>query len=73
MEEIKDKIVFESEFQKLSTGGSISFVDVSEMTMDELEDIIRFIYENIGYVGLKSNGVIKENDDGQIKMESLLK
>ena len=71
--EIKDKIVFESEFQKLSTGGSISFVDVSDMTMDELEDIIRFIYENIGYVGLKSNGVIKENDDGQIKMESLLK
>ena len=53
--------------------GGDKYTDSVVVTDKVVEDIIRFIYENIGYVGLKSNGVIKENDDGQIKMESLLK
>lgn len=71
--DLRDKIIFEAEFQKYSTGGAISKIDVSDMTMNELEDIVKFVYNNIEYVSIKSNGIIKENDDGQIKMEAFIK
>ena len=44
-----DKLKFESQFQALSTGGAISYVEVPNM-QDNLEavlQIIRFIYDNI--------------------------
>ena len=71
--EIKDKLTFESEFQDISLGGSISVVDVSDKTMNELEDLIRFIYENVQYVEFTSNGNIKENDEEQLSMDSFIK
>ena len=46
-----DKLIFESEFQKLSTGGAISYVEVPNMqnNVEALETVVKFIYENIQY------------------------
>ena len=71
--EIKDKLTFESEFQKLSTGGAISKINVSGKTIDELEDIIRFVYNSVPYVGFISNGKMVENEDGQIQISTFIK
>ena len=45
------KFSFENEFQKLSTGGAISYVEIPNMrhNLDALEDVVRFIYDNIQY------------------------
>ncbi|MCR5477669.1 MAG: anaerobic ribonucleoside-triphosphate reductase [Lachnospiraceae bacterium] len=45
------KFRFESEFQNLSLGGAISYVEVPNMTRNvtAVEDVIRFIYDNIQY------------------------
>ena len=51
-----DKLKFESQFQALSTGGAISYVEVPNM-QDNLEavlQIIRFIYDNIMYAELNT-------------------
>ena len=71
--EIKDKLTFESEFQKLSTGGAISKINVSGKTIDELEDIIRIVDNSVPYVGFISNGKMVENEDGQIQMSTFIK
>ena len=50
------KLKFESEFQKLSPGGAISYVEVPNM-QDNLEAVIKvmqFIYENIMYAELNT-------------------
>ena len=50
------KLKFESDFQKLSPGGAISYVEVPNM-QDNLEAVIRvmqFIYENIMYAELNT-------------------
>ena len=45
------KLSFESEFQKISSGGSISYVEIPNMekNLDALEEIVKFIYDNIQY------------------------
>ncbi len=45
------KFNFESQFQRVSSGGSISYVEVPNMrhTLEAMEDIVRFIYDNIQY------------------------
>ena len=50
------KLKFESDFQKLSPGGAISYVEVPNM-QDNLEAVIKvmqFIYENIMYAALQT-------------------
>ena len=49
--DIFEKLKFESEFQKLSTGGAISYIEISNMekNLDILESAIKFIYDNIQY------------------------
>ena len=46
-----DKLSFESEFQKLSTGGAISYVEIPNMqhNIPALETAVKFIYDNIQY------------------------
>lgn len=46
-----DKLLFESEFQKISSGGAISYVEVPNMekNLDALETVVKFIYDNIQY------------------------
>lgn len=45
------KFRFESQFQKISSGGSISYVEIPDMkhNLKALENVVRFIYENIQY------------------------
>ncbi|MCM1545728.1 MAG: anaerobic ribonucleoside-triphosphate reductase [Clostridiales bacterium] len=45
------KFSFESQFQKISSGGAISYVEVPNMNMNltAMEDVIKFIYDNIQY------------------------
>lgn len=50
------KLAFESQFQELSTGGAVSYVEVPNM-QDNLEavlDIMKFIYNNIMYAELNT-------------------
>ena len=46
-----DKFTFESQFQKISTGGCISYVEIPNMrhNLEALKDVVRFIYDNIQY------------------------
>lgn len=45
------KFSFESQFQKISSGGAISYVEIPNMrhNLEALEDVVRFIYDNIQY------------------------
>jgi ribonucleoside-triphosphate reductase len=45
------KLSFESDFQKISSGGAISYVEIPNMdkNLTALEDLVKFIYENIQY------------------------
>ncbi len=45
------KFRFESQFQKISSGGAISYVEIPNMKHNTraLEDLVKFIYENIQY------------------------
>lgn len=47
---------FESEFQKLSPGGAISYVEVPNMNnnIDAVLEVIKFIYDNIMYAELNT-------------------
>ena len=46
-----DKLSFESEFQKISSGGAISYVEIPNMqnNIPALEEVVKFIYDNIQY------------------------
>ena len=46
-----EKLRFESEFQRLSPGGAISYVEIPNMrhNLKALEDLVKFIYDNIQY------------------------
>ena len=66
------KLKFESEFQKLSPGGAISYVEVPNM-QDNLEavmSVLQFIYDNIMYAELntKSDYCQVCGYDGEIKI-----
>ena len=45
------KLKFESQFQPISSGGAISYVEIPNMkhNLKAMEDIVKFIYENIQY------------------------
>lgn len=45
------KFEFESQFQKISSGGAISYVEIPNMrhNLEALEEIVKFIYDNIQY------------------------
>lgn len=51
-----DKLKIESEFQELSPGGAISYVEIPNMqdNVSAVLEIIRFIYDNIMYAELNS-------------------
>ena len=66
------KLQFESQFQKLSPGGAISYVEVPDM-QDNLEAVIsvlQFIYDNIMYAELntKSDYCQECGYDGEIRI-----
>lgn len=46
-----NKFAFESQFQVISSGGAISYIEIPNMrhNMEALEEIVKFIYENIQY------------------------
>ena len=50
------KLKFESQFQKLSPGGAISYVEVPNMqnNIEAVLDVMKFIYENIMYAELNT-------------------
>ena len=52
---IHDKIKFESEFQKISDGGAISYIDIENIKegISETRKIIEFIYDNTQYAGFR--------------------
>ena len=72
-----DKLTFESEFQKLSTGGAISYVEIPNMqhNIPALETAVKFIYDNIQYAEFNTksdychvcgfSGEIIINDDNE--------
>lgn len=74
------KLKFESQFQALSSGGAISYVEVPNMqnNIPAVLDIIKFIYDNIMYAELNTKSdycqvcgydgeiQIVKNDDGKL-------
>ena len=67
-----EKLHFESQFQALSTGGAISYVEVPNMqnNLEAVLQIIRYIYDNIMYAELntKSDYCQKCGYDGEIQI-----
>jgi ribonucleoside-triphosphate reductase len=76
------KLKFESDFQQLSPGGAISYVEVPNMqdNIDAVLEVMKFIYENIMYAELNTksdycqvcgfDGEIRiVNDDGKLVWE----
>ena len=65
-----EKLRFESEFQQLSGGGAISYVEIPNMknNIPALETLIKYIYENIQYaeVNTKSDYCHVCGFDGEI-------
>lgn len=75
-----DKLKFESEFQRLSPGGAISYVEVANLTnnIPAVISIMQYIYDNIMYAELNTKSdycqvcgwdgeiQIKENEDGKL-------
>ena len=51
-----DKLKFESQFQELSTGGAVSYIEVPNMqdNIPAVLQVIRFIYDNIMYAELNT-------------------
>ena len=78
-----DKLKFESQFQKLSPGGAISYVEVPNMqnNLEAVLSVMKYIYENIMYAELNTksdycqvcgyNGEIQivSDDDGKLVWE----
>ena len=66
------KLKFESEFQKLSPGGAVSYVEVPNMqeNIPAVLSVMKYIYENIMYAELntKSDYCEKCGYDGEIKI-----
>ena len=67
-----EKLSLESEFQKLSPGGAISYIECSDLTnnVDAVLEVIKFIYDNIMYAELntKSDYCQVCGYDGEIKI-----
>lgn len=69
------KLTMESEFQKLSPGGAISYVEVPNMqdNLEALEAIIKHIYNTIMYaeINTKSDLCMKCGYDGEIQIVNI--
>ena len=67
-----DKLKFESQFQKLSPGGAISYVEVPNMqnNIEAVLSVMKYIYDNIMYAELntKSDYCQVCGYDGEIKI-----
>lgn len=67
-----DKLKFESEFQDLSRGGAISYIEIPNMknNVQALEEAVKFIYNNIQYAefNTKSDYCYECGYDGEIKI-----
>ncbi|MBQ5387105.1 MAG: anaerobic ribonucleoside-triphosphate reductase, partial [Lachnospiraceae bacterium] len=67
-----DKLKFESEFQKLSPGGAISYIEVPNMqhNIPAVISVMKFIYDNIMYAELNTKSDYCEvcGYDGEIKI-----
>ncbi len=65
-----EKLKFESEFQNISTGGCISYIEIPNMNknIDALEAVVKFIYDNIQYAefNTKSDYCHECGFDGEI-------
>lgn len=71
------KFRFESQFQTISSGGAISYVEIPNMrhNLEALEEVVRFIYDNIQYAEFNTksdychvcdyDGEIIINDDNE--------
>lgn len=71
------KFTFESQFQKISSGGAISYVEIPNMrhNLTAIEDVVKFIYDNIQYAEFNTksdychvcgfDGEIIINDDNE--------
>lgn len=66
------KFTFESQFQVISSGGAISYIEVPNMrhNLEALEEIVKFIYDNIQYAefNTKSDYCHICGFDGEIKI-----
>ena len=66
------KLKFESEFQKLSPGGAISYVEVPNMQQNitAVLEVMKYIYDNIMYAELNTKSDFCEccNYDGEIRI-----
>ena len=66
------KLKFEAQFQELSTGGAVSYIEVPNMqnNIPAVLQVIRFIYDNIMYAELntKSDYCQKCGFDGEIQI-----
>ena len=67
-----DKLKFEAQFQELSPGGAISYVEVPNMqdNLDAVLSVMQYIYENIMYAELntKSDYCLECGYSGEIKI-----
>ncbi len=70
------KFQFESQFQVISSGGAISYVEIPNMrhNLEALEEIVKFIYDNIQYAefNTKSDYCHVCGFDGEIKINENL-
>ena len=70
------KLKLESEFQKLSPGGAISYIETPNLTnnLDAVMEVIKFIYENIMYAELntKSDYCQECGYEGEILLDDKL-
>lgn len=68
------KLKFESDFQKLSPGGAISYVEVPDMktNLEAVMSVMRYIYDNIMYAELntKSDYCQECGFDGEIAIKN---
>lgn len=71
-----EKFAFESQFQVISSGGAISYVEVPNMkhNLEALEELVKFIYDNIQYAefNTKSDYCHVCGFDGEIKINDKL-
>lgn len=67
-----EKFAFESQFQKISSGGAISYVEIPNITnnLTALTEVVKFIYDNIQYAefNTKSDFCSCCGFDGEIKI-----
>ena len=67
------KFSFESQFQTISSGGAISYVEIPNMqnNLPALEEVVKFIYDNIQYAefNTKSDYCLSCGYDGEILVD----